>query len=82
MTMPLYPVSIRSDPVGIEFYFRWAPKLVRFFPGASASLSSASFFFPLLLLPVPVGVPVPLSRKDPDTGVGAWDAGVDPGVPS
>jgi len=67
----------------IELYFLDAPRLILFFAGGtSASLSSASaaFFFFLLFPPPVVGVAVPLN--EPDTGVGACEAGVDPGVPS
>lgn len=60
-----------------------APKLVLFLE-VSASLSSVSFFFRFeFLLPVAeVGVAFTevVSRKDVETGVGAWEAGVEPGV--
>lgn len=48
----------------------------------SASLSSTSFFpfFWFLLPPVVVGVAFPLSLNEADMGVGACDAGVEPGV--
>lgn len=66
-------------------YFLDGPKLVRFLVGcASPSLSSLSFFFVLfaLLWPAPVlGVDCdPWSRSEVANGVGAWDAGVEPGV--
>lgn len=64
-------------------HFLEAPKLVLFlFPAASASLSSVSFFFFLLLPPVGVAVPLFSPLKEPDTGVGTCEAGVEAGVPS
>lgn len=78
----------REDRYRQVVYFLDAPKLVLFLPICeSPSLSSVSFsfFFDLEFLPVPddgVGCADPLSRNDADTGVGACDAGVDPGVES
>lgn len=73
----------------VESYFLEAPKFVLFLLTAeSFSLSSRSFsfLFSLLVPLVPaaddgVGTLDAFSLKDVDIGVGACEAGVDPGVP-
>jgi hypothetical protein len=60
-----------------------APKFVLFFVPVSVPLSSVSFFFLAFFVPaadVGVALAEPPSRKDADIGVGACEAGVEPGV--